>query len=56
MAPHRNRKNLRLIVGRTPWSARVPLDPLFASEIRLSPRVNRPTRASAADQGVRPTT
>ncbi len=36
------------LVGRTPWSARVPLDPLFNDQ-------NRPTRASAADQGVRPT-
>jgi anhydro-N-acetylmuramic acid kinase len=33
------------IVGRTPWSARVPPDPQAA----------RPTGASAADQGVRPT-
>jgi hypothetical protein len=33
------------IVGRTPWSVRVPLDPLFALEI------SKPTRASAADQG-----
>jgi anhydro-N-acetylmuramic acid kinase len=33
------------IVGRTPWSARVPLDP----------QVARPAGASAADQGVRPT-
>ena len=33
------------IAGRTPWSARVPPDPQAA----------RPTGASAADQGVRPT-
>src|ERR1019366_4562275 len=41
-------------VGRTPWSAR-PLRTLFAH--RLRPLDNRgwPTRASAADQGVRPT-
>src|ERR1017187_10394606 len=35
-------------VGRTPWSARVPLDPLLAV-------CREPTRASAADPGVRPT-
>jgi hypothetical protein len=35
-------------VGRTPWSARIPLDPLFATE-------SKPTGASAADRGVRPT-
>ena len=42
-------------VGRTPWSARVPLDPLFA--LPNQPRVipERPTGWSAADQGVRPT-
>jgi hypothetical protein len=40
------------VVGRTPWSARVPLDPLSAG-IAGCPK--RPTRASAADQGVRPT-
>ena len=40
------------LVGRTPWSARVPLDPLsVAAEIRA----HEPTRGSAADQGVRPT-
>src|SRR5216683_1180243 len=43
------------VVGRTPWSARVPLDPLLANRIRVARRA-RPTRASAADQGVRPTT
>jgi hypothetical protein len=36
------------IVGRAPWSARVPLHQPFA-------RAERPTGASAADQGVRPT-
>ena len=36
-------------MGRTPWPARVPQDPLLASE------PGKPTRASAADQGVRPT-
>jgi len=38
-------------VGRTPWSARVPLDPLLGFVYRTS----WPTWASAADQGVRPT-
>ena len=39
-------------VGRTPWSARVPLDPLLAG------LVTNPAEADggvAADQGVRPT-
>ena len=39
-------------VGRTPWSARVPLDPPLAG---LMTNPARPTGASAADQGVRPT-
>ena len=39
-------------VGRTPWSARVPLDPLPQASTNTS---SRPTWASAADQGVRPT-
>jgi hypothetical protein len=38
---------LDIIGGRTPWSARVPLDPLLNRRIR-------PTGASASDQGVRP--
>ena len=42
------------MVGRTPSSARVPLDPLLASEINASAR-SKPTGASAADGGVRPT-
>jgi peptidoglycan/xylan/chitin deacetylase (PgdA/CDA1 family) len=37
-----------MIVGRTPWSARVPLDPLFGVQ-------HRPAGGPAADQGVRPT-
>jgi hypothetical protein len=41
-------------VGRTPWSARVPPDPLFANESKLM-RTSWPTRASAADLGIRPT-
>jgi hypothetical protein len=44
---------LAAFVGRAPRSARVPPDPLLA---RLNqPRAERPTGASAADQGVRPT-
>src|ERR1019366_7412967 len=39
-------------VGRTPWSARVPQDPLPQALTNTS---SRPTWASAADQGVRPT-
>ena len=39
---------------RTPWSARVPPDPLSPIESRFDAQP-RPTRASAADQGVRPT-
>src|SRR5437879_2074311 len=42
------------IVGRTPWSARVPLDPLFVSKQFPAER-ERPARGPAADQGVRPT-
>jgi hypothetical protein len=41
-------------VGRTPWSTRVPLDPLFVNESKRM-RTSQPTRASAADLGVRPT-
>jgi hypothetical protein len=39
------------MVGRTPWSARFPLEPLA----QASNTGGRPTWASAADQGVRPT-
>ena len=39
------------LMGRAPWSARVPLDPHLGSD----PITSRPTWASAADQGVRPT-
>ena len=42
------------MVGRTPWSARVPLDPLFARRIRFLHRQSGPTGASAADQGSAP--
>jgi len=41
-------------VGQTPWSARVPLDPLFAPREVLAAR-DKPARGPAADQGVRPT-
>src|ERR1019366_4316808 len=43
------------LVGRTPWSARDALVPLFARRIKPLRHGGRPTRASAADQGVRPT-
>jgi hypothetical protein len=39
---------------RTPWSARVPLDPLFALKISTVRSKKRPTGGSAADQRVRP--
>jgi hypothetical protein len=42
-------------VGRTPWSARVPLDPLSAQQNQPHASTERPTGGSAADQGVRPT-
>ena len=42
-------------VGRTPWSARVPLDPLFVQPHQPHAIHKRPTGGSAADQGVRPT-
>jgi hypothetical protein len=42
-------------VGRTPWSARVPPDPLLAPSSKPHAILERPTGASAADQGVRPT-
>jgi membrane fusion protein, heavy metal efflux system len=42
---------VKRMVGRTPWSAAGPLAGLLRSCIVL----RRPTRASAADQGVRPT-
>jgi len=40
-------------VGRTPWSARVPLDPLFANEISLLLSGTRPTEESVAGEWVR---
>ncbi|MGP8243708.1 MAG: hypothetical protein ACLQVN_04215 [Bryobacteraceae bacterium] len=47
--PHR----LKPTVGRTPWSARVPLDP--PSGIECPPPGDKPARGTAADPGVRPT-
>jgi hypothetical protein len=47
-------QNFAQIVGRTPGSARVPLDPLLASRINLI-QTCRPARGPAADRGVRPT-
>jgi len=49
-----NSANPAEVVGQTPWSARVPLDPPLANGISRVPR-GGPTRASAADQVVRPT-
>jgi hypothetical protein len=46
---------LAVLVGRTPWSARVPLDPHLAPSHQPRAILERPTGASAADQGVRPT-
>jgi hypothetical protein len=46
---------VRKTVGRTPWSARVPLDPLFDQRKQCDAIAERPTGGSAADQGVRPT-
>src|ERR1035438_9403994 len=43
------------LVGRTPWSARDALVPLLEPRCQPPARHGRPTRASAADQGVRPT-
>src|SRR5207302_279269 len=40
-------------VGRTPWSARVPLDPLLVRNQFPAER-EWPARGPAADQGVRP--
>jgi hypothetical protein len=42
-------------IGRTPWSARVPLDPSFANGSSLMEHTGKPARSPAADQGVRPT-
>lgn len=42
------------VVGQTPRSARVPLDPLLAN-ISIARERQEPARGPAADQGVRPT-
>jgi hypothetical protein len=39
------------IVGRTPWSARVPLDPLFDQPNQSDATPERTTGGAAADQG-----
>ena len=39
------------VVGRTPWSARVPLDPLFVQAKSAFRHVREADRASAADRG-----
>ena len=49
------RSNSSRKVGRTPWSARVPLDPHLAMEIQPLAIPGRPAGGPAADQGVRPT-
>jgi len=43
------------LIGRTPWSARVPLDPFFANGSSFMRRAGKPAKGRAADQGVRPT-
>src|ERR1035438_2509371 len=43
------------MVGRTPWSARDARVPLPNNDIGILQGASRPTGASAADQGVRPT-
>src|ERR1035438_2279985 len=44
-----------ILVGRTPWSARDALVPLPEQRRRNHAGTKRPTGASAADRGVRPT-
>jgi hypothetical protein len=43
-----------VVVGRIPWSARVPLGPPLA-QVQTHAAIEGPTGGSAADQGVRPT-
>ena len=54
--PHafRGAANPAEIVGRTPWSARVPLDPLLANEISAS-QTARADEGVGCGPGVRPT-
>ena len=47
-------ENSAEIVGRTPRSARVPLDPLFATVINLI-QTGRPASGAVRGPGVRPT-
>jgi hypothetical protein len=47
---------LARLVGRTPGSARVPLDPLLTRGDDLTGHSERPAGGPSADQGVRPTT
>ena len=46
---------LLAVVGRTPWSARGPLAPLYVPPSQPQLSTERPARGLAADQGVRPT-
>jgi len=43
-------------VGQTPWSARVPLDPLPHVQDQALTRSGKPARGPAAGEGARPTT
>jgi hypothetical protein len=54
-APGREGSRAARKVGQTLWSARVPLDPLFALQNLLQTIPERPARGRAAAQGVRPT-
>jgi hypothetical protein len=49
--PCREVRIVRKAVGRTPWSARVPLDPLFAQPNRPNVIPERPIGASALTIG-----
>jgi hypothetical protein len=42
------------MVGRTPWSARVPLDPLLANEISFN-QTKQADEGVGCGPGVRPT-
>src|SRR5271156_5742480 len=41
-------------MGRTPWSARVPLDPFFTNGNSLMYLTGKPAKGPDADPGVRP--
>jgi glycosyltransferase involved in cell wall biosynthesis len=47
-------QNMADLVGRTPWSARVPPDPLSAAPAQPQASAKNPTGESAADRAVRP--